>query len=76
MLNACAQYGHIDKVFELFKRMKIIQLKPKLVTFLCVLYAFSHARFVNKGKHYFALMKEYGTEPRDQHYASMVDLLG
>ncbi|KAM0020580.1 putative tetratricopeptide-like helical domain superfamily [Helianthus debilis subsp. tardiflorus] len=26
--------------------------------------------------HYFILMKQYGIEPSDQHYASMVDILG
>ena len=39
-------------------------------------YACSHAGLVEKGKFYFDLMKEYGIEPGDQHYASIVDIYG
>lgn len=76
MLIACAQHAHTDRAFELFKEMEGAGMKPNFITFLCVLYACSHAGLVEKGRHYFQLMKEYGIEPGDQHYASMVDLLG
>ncbi|CDP18661.1 unnamed protein product [Coffea canephora] len=76
MLIACAQHGHTKKVFELFGRMKSCGMKPNFITILCVLYACSHAGLVKEGNYYFGLMKEYGIEPGDQHYASMVDLLG
>lgn len=76
MMNACAQHGHTNKVFELFKRMEQVLLKPNFITFLCALYACSHAGLVKEGRYYFDLMKEYGIEPGDQHFASMVDLLG
>ncbi|KAF7152519.1 hypothetical protein RHSIM_Rhsim01G0163100 [Rhododendron simsii] len=76
MLIACAQHAHIEKVFDLFKQMESVCMKPNFITFLCVLYACSHAGLVEEGKHYFELMKVYGIEPGDQHYASMVDLLG
>nr|GFB20274.1 putative pentatricopeptide repeat-containing protein At5g52630 [Tanacetum cinerariifolium] len=35
-----------------------------------------HTGLVEKGKYYFDLMKEYGIEPGDQHYSSMVDIYG
>ncbi|KAM7530098.1 hypothetical protein LguiB_033508 [Lonicera macranthoides] len=76
MLIACAQHSHTNKAFNLFQQMQSVGLKPNFITFLCVLYACSHAGLVNEGKHYFELMKAYGIEPGDQHYASMVDLLG
>lgn len=76
MLIACAQHAHTDKAFHLFKLMEYSGMKPNFITFLCVLYACSHAGLVKEGKHYFELMKQYGIEPGDQHYASVVDLLG
>lgn len=76
MLIACAQHGHTKKVFGLFKEMESVGMKPNFITFLCVLYACSHAGLVPEGKFYFDLMKKHGVEPGDQHYASLVDCLG
>lgn len=76
MMNACAQHSHTSKVLDLFEEMGRSGMKPNYITFLCVLYACSHAGLVEKGKYFFTLMKEYGIEPGDQHYASFVDLLG
>lgn len=76
MLIACAQHAHTDRAFDLFKEMEGVGMKPNFITFLCVLYACSHAGLVDKGRYFFERMKEYGIEPGDQHYASMVDLLG
>ncbi|KAF7148781.1 hypothetical protein RHSIM_Rhsim03G0014700 [Rhododendron simsii] len=76
MLIACNQHAHIEKAFALFKQMESVCIKLNFITFLCVLYACSHAGLVEEGKHYFELMKVYGIEPGDQHYTSMVDLLG
>ncbi|XP_057438696.1 putative pentatricopeptide repeat-containing protein At5g52630 [Lotus japonicus] len=78
MLIACAQHAHTNRTFELFEQMKSVGgVKPNFITFLCVLYACSHAGLVEKGQHYFELMKkDYGIEPGSQHYATMVDLLG
>lgn len=56
--------------------MENVGLKPNFITFLCVLYACSHAGLVERGQYYFELMKDYGIEPGSQHYATMVDLLG
>ncbi|PQP99085.1 Multi antimicrobial extrusion protein [Prunus yedoensis var. nudiflora] len=76
MLIACAQHVHTDKALDLFKQMGSAGMKPNFITFLCVLYACSHAGLVEKGQYYFALMKDYEIEPGEQHYASLVDLLG
>ncbi|KAF2290036.1 hypothetical protein GH714_042466 [Hevea brasiliensis] len=76
MLISSAQHAHTEKVFDLFEKMKIVRMRPNFITFLCLLYACSHAGLIDKGKFYFGLIKEYGIEPGAQHYASMVDLLG
>ncbi|KAA8518208.1 hypothetical protein F0562_015682 [Nyssa sinensis] len=76
MLIACAQHAHTETALDLFKQVENVGLKPNFITFLCALYACSHAGLVKEGKYYFKLMKQYGIEPGAQHYASMVDLLG
>lgn len=76
MMIACAQHAHTRSVFELLEKMESKGMKPNFITFLCILYACSHAGLVEEGKHYFAKMKDYNIEPGAQHYASMVDLLG
>ncbi|KAK7244631.1 hypothetical protein RIF29_39456 [Crotalaria pallida] len=76
MLIACAQHAHTNMTFELFKQMGSVGMRPNFITFLCVLYACSHAGLVERGQYYFDLMKDYGIEPGWQHYATLVDLLG
>ncbi|KAI4325784.1 hypothetical protein MLD38_031151 [Melastoma candidum] len=76
MLIACAQHGDTGKAFSLFEEMEVSGFRPNFITFLCILYACSHAGLVKEGKHYFEMMNKYGIEPGDQHYASMVDVLG
>ncbi|XP_047959108.1 putative pentatricopeptide repeat-containing protein At5g52630 [Salvia hispanica] len=76
MMIAWAQHAHTRRVFELLEKMVNKGTKPNFITFLCILYACSHAGLVKEGKYYFAKMKDYGIEPGSQHYASMVDLLG
>ncbi|KAK1366215.1 RNA editing factor [Heracleum sosnowskyi] len=76
MLIACAQHAHTEKAFQLFEEMEGGGMKPNFITFLCMVYACSHKGLVKEGNYYFNLMKRYGIEPGDQHYSSMVDLLG
>ncbi|KAK4488646.1 hypothetical protein RD792_004415 [Penstemon davidsonii] len=76
MLIACAQHAHTRSVFDFLKKMENSKMKPNFITFLCILYACSHAGLVSEGKYYFNLMKDHKIEPGSQHYASMVDLLG
>ncbi|KAM0978326.1 hypothetical protein ACFX2C_014306 [Malus domestica] len=76
MLVACAQHVHTNKALDLFKQMESAGMKPNFITFLFVLYTCSHVGLVERGHYYFRLMKEYGIEPGEQHYATLVDLLG
>ncbi|KAB2608209.1 pentatricopeptide repeat-containing protein [Pyrus ussuriensis x Pyrus communis] len=75
MLVACAHHMHTNKALDLFKQMESAGMKLNFITFLCVLYACSHAGLVERGHYFFRLMKEYGIEPGEQHYATVVDLL-
>lgn len=71
------QHGRINEVLESFERMKNEGFKPNYVTFLAVLSACSHGGLVDEGWNYFVSMtKDYGIQPRGQHYAALVDLLG
>ncbi|EPS65002.1 hypothetical protein M569_09774, partial [Genlisea aurea] len=76
ILIACAQHSHTDSVFDFFGEMQSSGAKPNHITFLCILYACSHAGLEGEGKQYFSMMKKYGLEPEAEHYASMVDMLG
>ncbi|QHN83430.1 hypothetical protein HN51_059912 [Arachis hypogaea] len=76
MLIACAQHAHTSKMFELFKEMESVGMKPNFITFLCMLYACSHTGLVEEGQYYFEMMRGYGIEPGAQHYSTLVDMLG
>ena len=70
-------HGRVVEVLDLFCRMKVEGLRPNYVTFLSVLSACSHGGLVDEGWEYFSSMRrDYGIQPRKQHYAAMVDLLG
>ncbi|OMP06062.1 hypothetical protein COLO4_08372 [Corchorus olitorius] len=51
--------------------------KPNSITFTNILSACSHSGLVEEGYEIFnSMMKDYGIEPRMEHFVSMVDLLG
>ncbi|KAL5982132.1 hypothetical protein ACLOJK_016201 [Asimina triloba] len=69
--------GQGDRALRLFDEMEKAGVWPDEVTFLGVLSACSHAGFVKEGRRYFSSMvKDYGLEPRIEHYGSMVDMMG
>ncbi|CAN8266921.1 unnamed protein product [Cochlearia groenlandica] len=79
MIVGCAMNGDSEEALALFTMMQNEGLKPNYVTFLGVLSACSHAGLVNEGKRYFDIMarsSDKNLEPRKEHYACMVDLLG
>lgn len=77
MLIGYAQHGLGKEAVELFEEMLSWDgIEPNDITFLSVLTACSHAGLLDKGKHYFGLMRRYGIEPKVSHYATVVDLLG
>ncbi|CAH9074363.1 unnamed protein product [Cuscuta epithymum] len=77
MIDGYGTHGFGMKAIELFEEMPKRSIRPNDITFLCIISACSHSGFVEKGKHYFKIMKkEYGIKPLMDHYGAMVDLLG
>jgi pentatricopeptide repeat protein len=77
LISGYGQHGKVVEVLESFHRMKNEGFKPNYVTFLAVLSACSHGGLIDEGWAYFSSMsRDYGIQPRGQHYAAMIDLLG
>ncbi|XP_018727687.2 pentatricopeptide repeat-containing protein At4g16470 [Eucalyptus grandis] len=77
LISGYGQHGKVTEVLDSFQKMLDEGFKPNYVTFLAVLSACSHGGLVDEGRAYFNLMaKQYGIQPRGQHYATMVDILG
>ncbi|XP_068664293.1 pentatricopeptide repeat-containing protein At2g29760, chloroplastic-like [Aristolochia californica] len=77
MISACAMHGIGEKALVLFEQMKSEGLVPDDITFVGVLCACSHGGLVAEGRKYFnCIGKVYGMEPKVEHYACMIDLLG
>ncbi|KAE8667004.1 Beige/BEACH domain,WD domain, G-beta repeat protein [Hibiscus syriacus] len=76
MINAYGTHGYGKVAINLFNKMKE-NLTPDHIAFLSVLYACSHSGLIDEGRQFFQIMKyEYQLEPRPEHYACLVDLLG
>lgn len=77
MIVGFAKNGYAENALNIFNEMSQSCVKPDDVTFLGVLTACSHAGFVPEGRRIFDVMvNHYGIQPRMDHYACMVDLLG
>ncbi|KAL8251251.1 hypothetical protein R6Q59_034944 [Mikania micrantha] len=77
MIQGLAQHGFARHAISLFKKMKDALIQPNHVTFLGVIFACSHAGYVEDGYRFFEEMKRvYRIKPRLTHYGAMVDVLG
>ncbi|XP_031497232.1 pentatricopeptide repeat-containing protein At3g12770-like [Nymphaea colorata] len=77
MIMGYGLHGHGQDALALYEEMKRAGMKPNDVTFVGILSACNHSGLVDEGWRYFHSMKRgYGIEPRHQHYACVVDLLG
>ncbi|CAN6465899.1 unnamed protein product [Victoria cruziana] len=77
MIMGYGLHGHGQEALALYEEMKRAGMKPNDVTFVGILSACNHSGLVEEGWQYFHSMKrDYGIEPRHQHYACVVDLLG
>ncbi|OVA10469.1 Pentatricopeptide repeat [Macleaya cordata] len=77
MINGYGIHGDGEAALALFSQMKSSGFEPDDVTFITILSACSHAGLVDRGRMLFNSMLElHGIEPRMEHYACMVDLLG
>ncbi|KAL5991048.1 hypothetical protein ACLOJK_011954 [Asimina triloba] len=77
IIAACAVHGYGEKAVVLFEQMKRERIVPDDITFIGVLSACSHSGLVVQGRKYFSNMRKvYHMEPKAEHYACMIDLLG
>ncbi|KAK6918929.1 Pentatricopeptide repeat [Dillenia turbinata] len=76
MIMGYGLHGMGREAINLFETMRQVGMWPNDVTFVALLNACNHSGLVDEGRFYFYRMKDYGIEPRHQHYACVVDLLG
>ncbi|KAG9452967.1 hypothetical protein H6P81_005871 [Aristolochia fimbriata] len=77
MISAYAQNGYGRAAINLFEEMLRWGIMPDSVTFISVLSGCSHGGLVEEGVRYFnSMTRVYGIEPKREHYACMIDILG
>lgn len=77
MIGGYASHGFAAEALELFELMKKFKAKPSYITFIAVLNACTHAGLVDEGRRQFkSMIEEFRIEPRVEHYASLVDIIG
>ncbi|XP_017234168.2 pentatricopeptide repeat-containing protein At4g19191, mitochondrial [Daucus carota subsp. sativus] len=77
MIGAYSKHGNWLQCYKMYAQLKLMNLKPNQVTFLSVLTACVNSGSVKEGWDCFKEMTErYGCQPKEEHYACMVDLLG
>ncbi|KAH0907312.1 hypothetical protein HID58_039139 [Brassica napus] len=75
LFSGLAMHGKGRMVIDMFQEM-VREVKPDDLTFSAVLSACSHSGLVEEGWRCFHRLRSYGLEPKVDHYACMVDLLG
>ncbi|KAM0982358.1 hypothetical protein ACFX1S_015490 [Malus domestica] len=77
LIQGLASNGQGMRALEYFQLMQEKNIKPNYVTFIAVPSACGHAGLVDEGRNLFTRMsRDFGIEPRIEHYGSMVDILG
>lgn len=77
MIGGYAFHGFAAEALELFESMKRLKVQPTYITFIAVLNACAHAGLVKEGRMHFKSMAcDFGIEPRIEHFASLVDIVG
>ncbi|KDP31028.1 hypothetical protein JCGZ_11404 [Jatropha curcas] len=77
LIQGLANNGHGKRALEFYRLMREKNVEPNDVTFIGLLSACSHVGLVDEGREFFdSMSKEFGIEPRMEHYGCMVDILG
>ncbi|MFS7957365.1 putative tetratricopeptide-like helical domain superfamily [Helianthus anomalus] len=77
MIGGYASHGYANKALELFGVMKELSIKPTYITFISVLNACANTGLADQGRmHFKSMVNDYGIEPRVEHYATLVDIVG
>jgi pentatricopeptide repeat protein len=73
MIAAYAHFGKGREAIEVFHEMVQEGIKPNAVTFINILYGFSHSSLVNDALHFYKIMKsEYNIQPTLMHQNCIV----
>lgn len=76
MIAGLAMHGRCNDAVKVYQQIIARGIQPTEITFVGVLNACSHSGIVDIGFEIFESMtKDYGLEPRIEHYGCMVDLL-
>lgn len=77
MIEGYSINGRFDSALELFHVMQDNGIEPNYVTLVVILSACSHGGLIDDGWEIFnSLRDKFGIEPRAEHYACVVDMLG
>nr|VDD33690.1 unnamed protein product [Brassica oleracea] len=76
LFSGLAMHGKGKMVIDMFQEMVREVKRPDDLTFSAVLSACSHSGLVQEGWQCFHRLRSHGLEPKVEHYACMVDLLG
>lgn len=77
IIVGCAQHGYGVSALTLFAQMIRARVDPDEITLVGLLSACSHSGMLTKGRYFFKHFgKNLSIEMTNEHYASMVDLLG
>ncbi|KAK7273063.1 hypothetical protein RIF29_14109 [Crotalaria pallida] len=76
MIMGFGLHGQGWEAIKIYNAMKQARVCPNDVTFIGLLSACNHTGLVKEGWELFNCMKDFGIEPRNEHYSSVVDLLG
>ncbi|PON72471.1 Pentatricopeptide repeat [Parasponia andersonii] len=77
MISCYGVHGKGEDSLRLFKKMSDCGFRPNCVTLTAILASCSHSGMTDEARRIFSSISlGYGLEPRVEHYACMVDLLG
>lgn len=77
IIAAFARHGDGLKAIQLYEEMLLEGVEPTDVTFISLLHACSHVGLIDKGMEFLESMSKFRhINPRMEHYACVVDMLG
>ncbi|KAK8937627.1 Pentatricopeptide repeat-containing protein [Platanthera guangdongensis] len=77
LMMGYGMHGRGEDALSVFEKMRSSGMAPDGITFLVLLYAFSHSGMVDRGLEYFGIMsRDHGVVAGSEHYACIIDLLG
>ncbi|KAK7293141.1 hypothetical protein RJT34_16002 [Clitoria ternatea] len=76
MIDGLSSHGYAEEALRMFSEMERNRIRPNEVTFISILTACTHVRFIEEGRRRFmSMIKDYHLTPQVEHYGCMVDLL-